>query len=53
MKDSIFVTQTGKDQWFFLNTSVKSSKVRITQPGSKRDVTINPGTITEVDLSKK
>jgi hypothetical protein len=53
MRDSIFVTQIGKDQWFFLNTSVKSSKIRITLPGSKHDAIINPGTITEVDLNKK
>ena len=53
MKDSIFVTQIGKDQWFFLNTSVKSSETRIMLPGSKRKTAINPGTITEVDLSKK
>ena len=53
MKDSIFVTQIGKDRWFFLNTSVKASKIRITQPDKKSDVIVNPGTITEVDLSKK
>ena len=54
MRDSIFVTQIGKDQWFFLNTSVKSPKIGVMLPGRKRDATIiKPGTITEVDLSKK
>ena len=53
MRDSIFVTQLGKDQWFFLNTSVKSPKIGAMLPGRKRDATIiKPGTITEVDLSK-
>lgn len=53
IQDSVFVTRIGKDRWFFLNTSVRSSKVRITQPGRRHDVMVNPGTITEADLSKK
>jgi hypothetical protein len=53
VEDGIFVTQIEKDRWFFLNTSVKSSKVRITQPGMRYEVMVNPETITDTDLSKK
>lgn len=53
MRDSIFTTQIGNDQWYFLNTTDRSSIVKFTLPGSKRSAAINPGTITEVDLSKK
>ncbi len=52
MRDSIFATQIGKNQWLFLNTTGKPSIIRIMLPGRKRDATIKPGTITEVDLSK-
>ncbi len=52
MRDSIFATQIGKNQWLFLNTTGKPSIIRIMLPGRKRDATIKPGTITEVDLGK-
>ncbi len=52
MRDSIFATQIGKNQWLFLNTTGKPSIIRIMLPGRKRDATIKPGTITEVELTK-
>lgn len=52
MRDSIFATQIGNNQWLFLNTTGKSSIIRIMLPGRKRDATIKPGTITEVELTK-
>jgi len=52
MKDGIFATQTGKNQWLFLNTTEKGYIEELMVPGGKRTASIKPGTITEVDLSK-
>ncbi len=52
VKDSIFTTQIEKDRWFFLNTSSKSSVVRIIFPDSTYNATLSPNTITDVDLGR-
>ncbi len=52
MNDSIFATQIGKDQWLFLNTTNKSSIIKIILPNSTRDVVTKPETITEANVSK-
>jgi hypothetical protein len=51
-RDSIFTTQIGTEGWFFLNTSSKSSVVRIIFPDSTYSATLSPNTITDVNLSK-
>jgi hypothetical protein len=48
MKDSIFTTQIGKDRWFFLNTSSKSSVIRIRYPDSIYNASISPNTISDL-----
>ncbi|MGV8096228.1 MAG: family 14 glycosylhydrolase [Mangrovibacterium sp.] len=51
-RDSLFASQIGRERWLFLNTTSKSSVVKIGFLNGTHDVSINPGTITEVDLSK-
>jgi len=48
--DSVFTTQIGKGRWFFLNTTNKSSIVKIILPDSTYNATTGPDTITEVNL---
>jgi hypothetical protein len=50
MQDSIFTTQIENDRWLFLNTSSKSSDVKILFPGSMHTASLSPNTITDVDL---
>jgi hypothetical protein len=50
--DSIFTTQIEKDRWYFLNTSNNSSVITILNQDSTYNASINPNTITEVDLSR-
>jgi hypothetical protein len=48
--DSIFTTQIRKNSWFFLNTTAKSSVVRIMLQDSTYNVLTSPETITEYSL---
>ncbi len=52
VKDDVFATQIGKDNWLILNTTDKESTINFVLPDGTYSTPVKQGTITEIDLNK-